>query len=110
MICSTCEKDLTLPAAKTYIPGSVSTYYCCQDEYLVWDEIPRDCYVIERGKYRLLCDPAQNLTKIQQVYMDIESDTSIMYRWYTILELNAIPQGVDQDNLEEKIKTYLLFS
>jgi hypothetical protein len=108
MICPGCNKDLTQPAARTF-PGSISTYYCCNEEYLLWDEVLPGCYVIEHGPHRMLCDPNQNTCKIQKVYMDIESDTSIMYRWYTILELNAIPQ-VTQENFEEKIKTYLLFS
>lgn len=92
--------------------GSLTTYRCpsCRDEYIVWEDIKIGCYAIEKGKYRLYCDPEHNKCEVQRVGMDIQSDTSIMYRWYPILELDAIPQNVTEENFDDKIKIILVFS
>jgi hypothetical protein len=92
--------------------NTIAHYNCpkCRDEYIVWEEMKPGCYAIEKGKYRLYCDPEKNKCEVQRVGMDIQSDTSIMYRWYSILELDAIPQNVTEENFDDKIKTLLIFS
>lgn len=109
MICPHCQKEIGM-AQK---PGNfVATYYCqsCRVEIYVWESIKPGEYVIDHGRFRFHCDPKNNRSSLQKIYMDIESDTSISYRWYTILELPSIPRNLTKENIEQKIKLYLLFS
>lgn len=113
MICPSCSKELTTQFRReANVFGGVTSYFCapCKEEALVWEDMKVGCFSLEKGRYRLYCDSASNTCKIQQIYMDIESDTSIMYRWYTVLEINAIPQGITDENFEEKVKMMLVFS
>ena len=82
----------------------------CKTDYIVWEEIKPGDYVFEWNRYRIYCDVTNNCAKIQRIYMDIESDTSITYRWYTVIELPTIPDNLSEETIEAKIKTYLLFS
>lgn len=101
MICPHCE-----------IPIGNLSRQCmkCKTDYIVWEEIRPGDYVFEWSRYRIYCDAANNRAKIQRIYMDIESDTSITYRWYTVLELPTIPDNLSEETIESKIKLYLLFS
>lgn len=114
MICPNCELNLDSQHSKDrcQMNGFTSTYYCpkCKEEFIVWGGLRIGCYAIEKGRYRLYCDPENNTCEVQKVYMDIESDTSIMYRWYPIVKLDAIPQNVTDENFDEKIKTLIIFS
>lgn len=94
------------------IPIGNLTRHCmkCNEKYIVWEEIKSGDYVFEWGRYRIYCDAESNRAKIQKIQMDIESDTSILYRWYTVLELPVIPDNLSEETVEAKIKTYLLFS
>lgn len=101
MICPYCDKPI----------GNLSRYcMTCKETYIVWEEINPGDYVFEWGKYRIYCDNKNNCAKVQKIYMDIESDTSIMYRWYTVIELPTIPDNLSEETIESKIKLYLLFS
>jgi hypothetical protein len=82
----------------------------CQAEHIVWEEVKHGDYVVQFKNYRFYCDTTNNKCQIQKIYMDLESDTSIVYRWGTILELNAIPHNLTPENVEEKLKLILLFS
>lgn len=107
MICPHCGKPIG-----SHNTRFTTTYNCapCREEYIVWEEIVPEDYVVEWGKYRIYCDTKANRAKIQRIYMDIESDTSITYRWYTVLELPTIPDNLNEKTVEAKIKLYLLFS
>lgn len=89
-----------------------SSHYCmsCKEEHIVWESISPGDYVVEWDRYRIYCNTKNNTAQIQRIYMDIESDTSIMYRWYTVLELPTIPDNLNEETVEAKIKLYLLFS
>lgn len=91
---------------------AIENYHCqaCNEQFLVWEHIEKGCYAIEHKDFRIYCDPEKNHCQIQKLYMEIESDTSVMYRWYSILEMNAIPQNLTVDTVEENLKTILLFS
>lgn len=110
MICPYCEYTFGTP--RKHNERFTSSYYCmkCREEYIIWESINPDDYVVECGKYRIYCDTKNNRAQIQKVYMDIESDTSIMWRWGTILELPSIPDNLTEETIEEKLKLYLLFS
>ena len=101
MICPYCDK-----------PISTLGRYCmtCKETYIVWEEISPGDRVFEWNRYRIYCDTKNNRAKVQKIYMDIESDTSITYRWYTIIELPTIPDNLSEETIEAKIKLYLLFS
>jgi len=110
MICPSCAKEIGRP--KMHTATFTCSYYCmsCKEEHIVWESITPGDYVVEWDRYRIYCNTKDNTAKLQKIYMDIESDTSIMYRWYTVLELPNIPENLTQDTAEEKIKLYLLFS
>lgn len=114
MICPNCELNLDSQHSKdrSHMNAFTSTYYCpkCKEEFIVWGGMKPGHYAIEKGRYRLYCIPETNKCEVQKVYMDIESDTSIMYRWYSILEIDAIPQGITDENFDEKVKLMLVFS
>jgi len=82
----------------------------CKTDYIVWEEINPGDRVFEWDRYRIYCDTKNNRAKVQKIYMDIESDTSITYRWYTVIELPTIPDNLSEETIEAKIKLYLLFS
>lgn len=110
MICPTCEKEIGLQ--KDQNTTFTAAYYCqhCREEHIVWENIKPGDQVIDFQRYRFYIDNANKRARIEKVYMDIETDTSICYRWYTVLELPSIPQNLTKDNVEEKLKLYLLFS
>ena len=110
MICPSCEQILTKP--RNHSTTYTSSYYCmsCKEEHIVWENISPDDYAVEWERYRILCHTKTNTAEVQKIYMDIESDTSITYRWYTLLELPAIPKNLTEETVETKIKLYLLFS
>ena len=110
MICPTCRKEICKP--KMHTATFTSSHFClnCKEEHVVWENIKVGDYAVEWNKYRIYCDTHNNRSMVQEVYMDIESDTSIMYRWYTILELPAIPTNLTAETIERKLKTILLFS
>lgn len=91
---------------------SITSYYCmsCKEEHIVWESISPGDYVVEWKRYRIYCSTKDNTAQLQRIYMDIESDTSISYKWYTVLELPSIPKNLNEDTVEAKIKLYLLFS
>jgi hypothetical protein len=109
MICYSCQEPFPKQGNSTPF---TRTYYCpkCKEEMITWDEVKKDDYVFEVGRYRIYCDTGTQTSRIQRIYMDIESDTSIMYRWATILELPTIPSNLTEENAEQKLKMYLLFS
>lgn len=82
----------------------------CKTDYIVWEEINPGDRVFEWDRYRIYCDIKNNRAKVQRIYMDIQSDTSIMYRWYTVIDLPTIPDNLSEETIEAKIKLYLLFS
>ena len=101
MICPNCQLPL----------GNLKRYCMkCKAGFLVWEEIHPGDTVLEWDRYRIYCDNKNKRARIQKVYMDIESDTSITYRWYTVLELPTIPDNLNEETIEAKIKLYLLFS
>lgn len=101
MICPNCQLPL----------GNLKRYCMkCKSDFVVWEEIHPGDKVWEWDRYRIYCDTKNNCARIQKVYMDIESDTSITYRWYTVLELPSIPDNLNEETIEAKIKLYLLFS
>jgi hypothetical protein len=109
VICPNCQKEI----GPVQEPGTyVSMYYCqsCRTEIPVWETIHPGDQVLDHGRYRFYIDNKNNRARIEKIYMDIETDTSICYRWYTLLELPSIPENLTKDNVEEKIKLYLLFS
>ncbi len=110
MICPSCQEEISPP--KIHKVAFTSSHYCkmCKEEHIVWESVKPGHYAAQWGKYRLYCEPDNNRCLLQQIYFDIESDTSIMYRWHTILELSAIPQNLSEETVEDKIKTILLFS
>ena len=110
MICPVCEKEMGLQ--KDQNTTFTAAYYCqsCREEHIVWENIKQGDYVVDHGRYRFYCDTTNNRAQIQKIYMDIESDTSIAYRWYTVLELPSIPQNLNKNTVEQKLKLYLLFS
>ena len=114
MNCPDCDLCLDNQRSKSHAQmySTTAAYYCsqCRQNLLVWEDMKPGCRAIEKGKYRLYCDPEKNKCEVQKLGMDIQSDTSIMYRWYPILELDAIPQNVTEDNFDDKIKTLLIFS
>lgn len=110
MICPSCNRELYGPQVQT--AEFTSSYYCtpCKEEFIVWEGIRWGCKAFQWKGYRIYCDYPNKTADLQQLYMDIESDTSIMYRWATILNLPKIPENLSTENIEEKIKLYLLFS
>jgi len=110
MICPHCNREILL--AKEPDTTYASVYYCqnCRMEHIVVDEIEPGDYVIEHKECRFYIDNKNNRARIEQRYMYVESDTSITFRWYTVLELPSIPQNLNKDTVEEKLKLYLLFS
>lgn len=110
MICPTCNKELHPPQEITQ--QFTSAYYCnpCKEEFIVWDGVRHGNKAYQYKNYRIYCDIENNTADLQQLYFDIESDTSIMYRWFTILNLPKIPDNLSKDTIEDKIKLYLLFS
>ncbi len=110
MICPYCEIEIHLPQINKQ--QFTSSYYCnsCRDEFIVWESIKPGDYAVQWQKYRIYCDNKNNCAQLQRIYMDIESDTSIMWRWYNVLELPSIPQNLNEETIEQKIKMYLLFS
>lgn len=110
MICPTCGESIGMP--KMHTATFTTSHYCmpCKEEHIVWENIAAGDYVVEWGKYRIYCNTKDNTAQIQKIYMDIESDTSIMYRWHTLLELPSIPENLSEETVESKIKLYLLFS
>lgn len=110
MICPTCEREIG--RQKDQDTTFTVAYYCqhCREEHIVWDNVKKGDYTIDFKRWRFYIDTQNNRARIEKVYMDIESDTSISYRWYTVLELPTIPQNLTNDNVEEKLKLYLLFS
>ena len=110
MICFQCRNEIDKPRnSSSYW---VSNYYCtiCREEFTVWGQIRLGDYVVEHRDYRIYCDMKTNRSAIQRVYVEIEGDGSIMYRWHTILELPVIPQNLNAETIEQKLKTILLFS
>lgn len=110
MICPNCQKEIH--PARELNSQLTSAYYCpsCREEAIVWEGIKLGDKAFQWNRYRIYCDHQNNSAQLQQLYMDIESDTSIMYRWATVLEFPKIPNNLSKDNIEEKIKMYLLFS
>lgn len=110
MNCISCKKELHPP--RICREPFTSSYYCssCREEFIVWEGVKQGDKAIQWQHFRIYCDHKNNCAQLQQLYMDIESDTSIMYRWATILNLPKIPQNLDETNIESKIKLYLLFS
>lgn len=110
MICPSCNKELH--PAQEISTQFTSSYYCmpCKEEFIVWEGVRVGSKAYQWKNYRIYCDHESKTADLQQLYMDIESDTSILYRWFTILNLPKIPDNLSKDNIEEKIKLYLLFS
>lgn len=109
MNCPYCARDILLvKEQETY----ASVYYCqnCRTELTVISDIKDDDQAFEWKQYRILCNTKSNRAHIQKLYMDILSDTSIIFRWYTVVELPNIPQNLTKDTIEQKLKMYLLFS
>lgn len=112
MICPNCCFEIK---SLNHDPKYLTTIYeyscgsCCE-KFVVWSQVRDGCQIFEHKEYRLHCDPRNNKCQIQKMYMEIESDTSIMYRWYDILELNAVPQGLTEENFPDKLRTMLIFS
>ena len=75
----------------------------------MWESVRRGNKAFQWKNYRIYCDYENKTAELQQLYMDIESDTSILYRWAPVVSF-PIPQNLSVDNIEEKIKLYLLFS
>lgn len=111
MICPNCQKEIHPPQEVTH-KQFTSSYYCtpCKERAIVWEGIEQGNKAYQCGRLRIHCDYKTNTAQVQRLYMDIESDTSIVYRWGTLLELSSIPANLSVDNIEEKIKLYLLFS
>ena len=110
MICPTCSRELHPP--QEIIAQFTSSYYCtpCREEFIVWESVKVGNKAFQWNRYRIYCDYTNNTADLQQLYMDIESDTSILYRWATVITLPKIPDNLSVENIEEKIKLYLLFS
>lgn len=110
MICPDCAEELSKP--RKHNIRFTSSYYCkrCKAEHIVWEDVMPGDYVIQNRDWRFYCNVEHNGCHIQRMYMEIESDTSICYRWTTVLSLHSIPQNLDESNVEEKLKLYLLFS
>lgn len=110
MICPDCGKELHPPRIHT--TTFTASYYCsqCRQDHIVWEGVKNKDYVVQHRDWRFYCDEENNKSSIQRMYMDIESDTSICYRWYTVLELPVIPENLTVENVQEKLKLYLLFS
>lgn len=110
MICPDCGIEISPP--REHQERFSTAYYCksCRTESIVDENVRPGNKAFQWNKYRIVCDYASNAADLQTIYMDIESDTSIIYRWYTIVTLGAIPQNLSIDNVEDKIKMYLLFS
>lgn len=110
MICPDCGKELAPPRQHTIT--FTSSYYCshCRQDHIVWEDVKRGAYVIQSKDWRFYCDEEKNTSIVQRLYMDIESDTSICYRWADVLKLPAIPENLSVENVAEKLKLYLLFS
>jgi hypothetical protein len=110
MICPSCEKELHPP--QFCESRFTSTYHCapCRAEFNVWEGIKHGDEAYQWRQYRIYCDYQSGHSMVQRIYMDIETDTSITYRWYTVLELPAIPKNLSAETIERKIKTILLFS
>lgn len=110
MICPSCGKELHPPQIQS--AQFTSSYYClpCKEEFIVWESVRIGNKAYQWKNYRIYCDYENKTADLQQLYMDIESDTSILYRWATIVTLPKIPDNLSVDNIAEKIKLYLLFS
>ena len=110
MICPNCKKELHPP--QEVIEQFTSAYYCTpyKEQFIVWEGIRRGNKAYQWNGYRIYCDYENKTADLQQLYMDIESDTSIMYRWATILNLPKIPNNLSAETVADKIKLYLLFS
>lgn len=110
MICPSCQKEIHPPQEIT--AQFTSSYYCkaCRDEAIVWEGIRPGNKAFQWKGFRIYCDYENKTADLQQLYMDIETDTSILYRWATILNLPKIPDNLSKETVEEKIKLYLLFS
>jgi len=110
MICPECQRKI-LPQKDR--DGTYSTaYYCqhCRHEHFVLDKVNPGDTTVEFERYRFYIDNTNNRARIEKIYMDIETDTSITYRWYTVLELPSIPQNLNEETVEQKLKLYILFS
>lgn len=110
MICPFCSKVIGLQKDRR---GAYSSAYYCQNcclEHICIDDIKTGDYVLQYDKYRFYIDVKNNRAIIEQQYMYIESDTSFTFRWYPIVSLPSIPEGLTQDNVAQKLKLYLLFS
>lgn len=82
----------------------------CRSEHIVWEDIPQDGYAVQSKDWRICCDVENKKAQLRRLYMDIESDTSICYRWYTVLPFPTIPANLNEETIEKKIRFYLLFS
>jgi hypothetical protein len=110
MICPDCGANIHPP--REHQERFTTAYYCksCNQEAIVWESVKPGNKAFQWGMYRIYCDYENNAADLQQLYMDIESDTSVIYRWATIITLGAVPSNLSADNIESKIKLYLLFS
>lgn len=110
MICPDCGQEISKP--RNHSTRFTASYYCmqCRHEHIVWEDIKEGDYVIQSKDWRFYCDKENNRSRIRRLYMDIESDTSICYRWANVLELPVIPDNLSVDTFDQKLKMYLLFS
>lgn len=112
MICYVCETKIDNGQQPGCYNPVYTIYNCpkCKEEMIVHEDIKKGDQAFQHQRYRIYCDNKNNRSKIQRLVMDIESDTSITYGWYTILELPSIPQNLNEETVEQKLKTILLFS
>ena len=110
MICPDCGVELSKP--RTHSTRFTASYYCnkCRAEHIVWEDIMQDGYAVQSRDWRICCDVENKKAYLRQLYMDIESDTSICYRWATVLGFPVIPPNLNENTIVDKIKFYLLFS
>ena len=109
MKCPNCQAIIGSP--RKHSEQFTTSYRCrsCNEESVIWEGVKVGDYVIESGHYRFYCNPSKNEAILQQLYMDIETDTSIIYRWYDLVPLPGIPNNLNEDTVEDKLKLYLLF-
>lgn len=110
MICPICSANLAGP--RQHSERFSTAYYCnsCHSESIIDENVKQGDYVVETGRYRFYCRPKTNTATIQELYMDIETDTSIIYRWYDVVQLPSIPNNLSEQTVDSKLKMYLLFS
>lgn len=110
MICPVCQVHLFGP--RKHSERYSTSMYCksCRMESIIGEYVKPGDYVVESGRYRFYCNPSTNKASIQRLYMDIESDTSIMYRWYDVVQLPSIPENLTEQTVDDKLRIYLLFS